>query len=44
MFPVNSEWIGWLDDFGNMRSDAPIRIQKEYEEYMKELAKTYEEE
>jgi hypothetical protein len=35
MIPINSEWIKWLDDFGNMRKDAPIHIQEQHKEWEK---------
>jgi DNA repair ATPase RecN len=31
----NNEWIAWLDDFGNMRKDAPIHIQEQYKDWEK---------
>ena len=35
MIPINAEWMNWLDDFGNIRKDAPIRVQEAYKEWEK---------
>lgn len=42
-----NEWIDWLDDFGNLRHDAPLLIKEQYKKWKEQQAewdrKNYEE-